>query len=651
MKHSLVLALVLTVTPLAAQESAPLRVGQTLSGTLTSDSEDAYTVALDAETFVFGNVNQVTVDAEVAVLGPDGEEVDSFDGPSRGRQNFTFETDAAGTYVIRVTPFEDEEGEYSITLEIVEPVASDIEGRVDQWMTPYSGDDTPGAVVGVMDGGEIVFEKAYGMANLSFGIPYEIDTPTNIGSVTKQFTGMSILLLQNDGLLSLSDEVRKHVPELPDFGTPVTIKNLLNHTGGFREIYNFLPMTGRGGEDHIRRDEAIQIVQRQPELQAEPNTEFNYNNTGFILLATIVERVSGKSFPEFMKERIFEPLGMNQTRVKYYQGEIIPGASTPYVNAEDGGGWRSARDLAASAGAGGIYTTWHDMRKWMLNYRDMSVGGPAAIELLTTPNLLANGDSTGYALGLGVGERRGQMRYAHTGGDVAHRTLFLYYPEIEAGIFMSSNNAGFAFPPADRLEDTFFPGRLDPVVDEEEEESDADVMSVERMEAIAGDWILTGPGLPAEFAVEDGSLFAEPQGQGRIELTTTSDSTAVVEELNVAITFHFEGAAVDSATFTQGQTTPMIRFDPDETSLDLAELVGRYYSKELELWLDVRVEDEELVVHRLQAEPVTLTHRLGLQFGGGFPFAEIVFQRADNGDITGLVTGNGRTKGVLFSRQ
>jgi CubicO group peptidase (beta-lactamase class C family) len=652
MKRVALLLLASVATPLAAQNNTPLRRGETHSGALAPGARHTYIVELGDSSYVFGQANQISVDVEVTILKPDGEEEASFDGPSRGAENFMFTSDTAGTWVIAVTPFEDQSGDYEIVLWKAEPVAMERSARIDQLMTPFTGDDTPGAVVGVLDGGKIVFERAYGMADLSFGVPFQVNTPTNIGSVTKQFTAMSILLLQNDGLLSLDDEVRKHIPELPDFGKPVTLRNLLNHTGGFREIYNFLPMTGRAGEDHIDREEAIRIVQRQLELQAAPDTEYNYNNTGYILLSMVVERVSGKTFPEFMKQRIFEPLGMNDTRVKYSQGEIIPGASTPYVTA-DAGGWRSARDLAASAGAGGIYTTFRDMTKWMLNYRDATVGGRGAIELLTTRNVLANGDTTGYALGIGVSERRGRTVLSHTGGDTAHRTFFSYFPELESGIFLSSNNATFIFAAATEIEDHFFGDRLDPVVaDAEENEAATGTMSTERMEAIAGDWILSIPQLPVEFILENGTLIAHPQGQSRVPLTITSDSTATVPQLNVSIVFHFEGETVDSATFTQGQTTPMVRFEADElTEQEREELAGRYYSRELELWLDIRVDEDSLVIHRLRGEPRKLTFRSDLMFTGPTPFAQVEFQRAANGEITGLMVGNGRTKGVLFVRQ
>jgi CubicO group peptidase (beta-lactamase class C family) len=654
MKRNVLLALALLATPLSAQDDTPLRIGEARSGTLTADARHTYTVELGDSLYVFGHVNQITVDVEVTILGPDGEEVAQFDGPARGPENFTFTSDAAGTYVVAVTPFEEQEGDYEILLQKAEPIATDPSDRIDQLMTPYSGDHTPGAVVGVLDNGEIVFERAYGMANLSFGVPHEVGTPTNIGSVTKQFTAMAILLLRNDGLLSLDDEVRKHIPELPDFGEPVTIKNLLSHTSGFREIYNFLSMDGRAGEDHIDREDAIRIVQRQPELQAVPNTEYNYNNTAFILLSMVVERLSGKTFPEFMRERVFEPLGMLDTRVKYNQGEIIPGASTPYVPAEEGG-WRSARDLSASAGAGGIYTTFHAMTKWMLNYRDATVGGPEAIGLLSTRNVLADGDTTGYALGLGIAERRGQAVFTHTGGDTAHRTFFSYFPELQAGIFMSSNNATFNFAAVSDIEEMFFGDRLDPVEaqgEEAEEEVEGAAMPPDRMEAITGHWILTVPQLPVEIVLENGTLYAQPTGQNRQQLTLTSDSTVTVPALNVSVVFHFEGESVDSATFTQGQSTPMLRYQPAElTEEELSDLVGRYYSRELELWMDVRLEEGELVVHRRRGEPVELSHRSGLTFAGTFPFAEIEFQRASNGEVTGLLAGNGRTMGVLFTRQ
>ena len=316
------------------------------------------------------------------------------------------------------------------------------EAGVDRLMADFTGDDRPGAVVGVVKDGELVLQKAYGMANLTDGIRFETDTRSNIGSVTKQFTAMGILLLQAEGKLSLGDDIRKHLPELKDFGTPVTIKNLLNHTGGYREVFNLLAMTGFQGEDALHRDMMIQIVQRQPELQSQPNTEFNYNNTGYILLATTIARLSGMPFPEFMRTRVFEPLGMMDTRVKAQQGEVVPHSAQGHLPLP-GGGFRSTRVLGASAGAGGIYTTVEDLAKWMMNFRDAKLGGTEAISAITTPAFLENGAPTGYGLGMGVGLFGGRVVYTHTGGDIAHRAFFAYFPALESGVVIMSNHAAF----------------------------------------------------------------------------------------------------------------------------------------------------------------------------------------------------------------
>lgn len=656
MSRTSLLALALLAGGLSAQESRPIRAGEPVAATLASDSRHAYTIELDDSTFVLGLVDQISVDAVVTVTAPEGDTETRVDVSSRGPDWFQFDAETGGTYTIVVTPFEEAEGDYEVRLLRVEPVATDPEDRVDQLMAAFSGDDTPGVVVGVVDRGEVVFQRAYGMANLEHGVPFRVDTPTNIGSVTKQFTAMAILLLQNDGLLSLDDDVREHIPELPDFGTPVTLRNLLNHTGGFREIYNFLPMAGRGMEDAIDRDEAIRIVQRQPELQAAPNTEWNYNNTGYILLATVVERVSGKGYDEFLKTRVFEPLGMTRTLVKTDQGQIIPGVSQGYVRAEDGG-YRSARDLAASYGAGGIYTTLPDMVRWMLNYRDATVGGAEAIRAITTRAVLEGGDTTGYGLGLAVGEVGGRTLWTHTGGDTAHRTYFGYFPELDSGVFMSSNNGSFGLGPAQPIARAFFGDRMEPeeAEDAEEEPSPEGVMPEERREAVTGTWMPEGgPGLPVTITLEGGDLYAQFEGQPRFALRPLSDSSAAYVGVDATVTFHFQpDGTVDEAThLTRGVGTPMRRLeDEGPTPEELRARAGRYFSRELDLYVDVRVEDDRLVLHRPHGEPLPLRHGEGDLFTGPFPYASVEFRRAGNGAVTGFTAGNGRTKGVLFERR
>ena len=645
---SLVLAAGLPAGAVSAQEARVIQEGQTLSGTLAPGAEHEFAVRLDAEQFVYGAVDQLTVDAVVTVRGPEGV-VGRFDSPARGEERFTFESEDAGSYIIRVMPFEDGEGDYTITLRRVEDVADDPDDRVDQLMAAYDDDETPGAVVGIVEHGELVFRKAYGMANLTWDIPFRDGMRSNIGSVTKQFTAMGLLLLEQAGELSLDDEVREYIPELPDFGTPVTLRNLLNHVGGYREVYNAFGMLGYDGEDGFPREKVIQLVQRQPDLQAQPNTEFNYNNTGYILVAMTIERVSGMSFQDYMQERVFEPLGMNETLVTRFQGQVIPNSAQGYVPAE-GGGYRQARDLPAAAGAGGIYTTAEDMARWMLNYRDRTLGGPEAIEAITTPAVLESGDSTGYGLGLGITEHRGRTLWTHTGGDVAHRTYFGWYPELESGVFVSSNNAGFSPAMGRPLAEAFFEDELEP--EEEEEAPEAAEMSDARKEALAGVWRVEG-GPQIEIEIEEGALRATAEGQPTLILVPTSDSTLAITGVEASITVHFEeDGTTDRATLNQAGETPMTRVDPSDAlgPEALAAYEGRYWSDEMQVAFDLAVEDGELVARNLRLPDITLEAAAADRFAAG-PVGTLVFQRAGNGNVTGFTVDNGRTKGVWFGRE
>ena len=209
-------SLVLVSTALG-QTSTRLQQGTTVSGDLEPNGKHTYELTLAAEQFVYGEADQQTVDVVVTVTGPDGKRVGRWDGPARGPEPFQFDTEAAGTYRIEVAPFEDGAGAYALVIEGVEPLATTPEGRVDQLMVAYRGNDVPGGVVAVVQGGELRFAKAYGMANLTHGIPFTVETVSNIGSVSKQFTAFAITLLAERGALSLDDDIREHIPELPAF--------------------------------------------------------------------------------------------------------------------------------------------------------------------------------------------------------------------------------------------------------------------------------------------------------------------------------------------------------------------------------------------------------------------------------------------------
>jgi hypothetical protein len=342
--------------------------------------------------------------------------------------------------------------------------------------------------------------------------------------------------------------------------------------------------------------------------------------------------------------------------VKAYQGEIIPGSAQGYVPAETGG-FRTARDLASSYGAGGIYTTIEDLAKWMRNYRDMTVGGPAAIGAMTTRGILENGDTIPYGLGIGVREFRGRRLFTHTGGDVAHRTYFGYYPEIQSGVILMSNNASFDLSMANEIALAFFGEEFEP-----EEEAAAETVSEgvegpspEVLEGLTGSWVIELPGenLGIVLTLEEGKLYAQATGQGKLLLVATSDSTFTIQGVEASVTVHYEGdGTANRATLHQDGDAPMRRVEPVElTPEDLAAYTGRYFSEELEAFYQISVEEGKLVAENFRMASFSLTHREGDTFTGEqFFFGEVEFVRAGNGTVTGFLASNGRTRDVWFRK-
>ncbi len=666
-RHFLILFLICIFTATVAQETAAvssglLQLNLVKSDSLPAQTPHAYTLDLQADQFVFGQVNQITVDVVVTVQGPDGETLHTFDNPARGPEPFHFTATESGEYNIEVKPFQEESGKYTIEVKRLEPLAKDPAKRVDQLMTVHTNMESPGAVIAVVEKGEIAFAQAYGLANLTYQLPFTVETLNNIGSTSKQFTCFAIVLLARDGKLSLDDDIRTHIPELKDFGKTVTLRHLMTHTSGYREFLNLVSMAGRRLDkgDYISRDELIAIVQRQPELQNDPGKEWNYNNTAFGLLAMVVERVSGETFPDWMKENVFKPLGMNNSFVRSHSMEVIPNSAQGYVGNSDGG-FDEGRDLSAAMGAGAIYTTIGDLAKWIKNFKTETVGGKGVFQEMTTRFVIEEGDTTAYALGLFVDEHNGLKRIHHGGADLAHRSMLAYYPEIDAAIITQSNSALFPRNLASEIAELFFKAHM--TTEEEGTVAVADSTPFnpeeydpENFDKFVGQYELeAAPGFILDFTREEDKFYSQATGQARLEIVPTSDSTFKLLVVEASLTFHKDkDGKVETLTLHQNgnhlakrvQEAPWAP-DPDE----LTTYTGQYFSSELETFYELVVKDSNLVVQHRRMDDISLTPAKKDNFRAGYPIAELNFIRNDAGDITALEASNGRTRGIRFKKQ
>ena len=674
----LLAATLFTATDLSAQ-TTELRRGRTVSAMLASGDTARYTIQSDENDFVLGEVNQISVDVIIRVLDPEGSQLGRFGGLGRGALRFGGRTTSAGTHTVElfvtgggggdggVGAGNDDAGagEYEITLLRHEPVATDPGRLADQMMARFDGESSPGAAVRVWRDGSTLYSKTYGMANLAYGIPFEPDTRTNIGSTSKQFTAFAIMLQAERGLLSLDDDIRTHIPELPEFDETIQVRHLITHTSGLREFLNLLRMTGRRLDrgDWIDRSELIEIVQRQPALQNSPGAEWNYNNTAFGLAAVIVERTSGQDFHVFMQENVFGPLGMAGTMVRPSIRHVVPNQSEGYTPTPDG--YRQIGDLGGAVGAGGIYSTIADLQTWVENQANPRVGTRAIFDEMMTSYVLTNGEETGYGYGLSVDEQRGLKRVHHGGADVAHRSQLVYYPEINAGITVQSNHAQFGSNVAFELAAAFFEDAMEAEEGEDEvaeaaAETDFDPAAYdpEDFDEFVGRYALdAAPNFILTFTREGDSLYTQATGQQRLEIVPTSDSTFELLVVEASLTFlRGEGGEVNAAILHQnGQDQRATRLEGDEevqawepTAEALADFTGRFYSEELETFYDFAVEEGELVMRQRRLGRVPLTPGEKDNFSGGsFSFA---FERDRNGEVIGFYLSNVRTRDVRFGR-
>ncbi|MGD9588193.1 MAG: serine hydrolase [Pyrinomonadaceae bacterium] len=644
--------LLLCVGSVPAQQATQLQLGKPVSATLAADGAVKYELNLPKSHFVAGRVEQDGVDATVTVTDPAGKQVLKAARVGRGGpEAFAFAAETAGRYLIEVTPATaGKSGSVRVQLTRSEPVATTPEGKVDQAAAQLYK-DTPGAVVGVIKNGQVVFVKGYGAADLTNGLPFTADTPTNIGSSSKQFTGFALALLASRNKLSLDDDVRKHIPELKDFGKKITVRHLLTHTTGYREFINTLIIEGRQvlEGDYIAPDEPIKVINRQPTLQNEPGAEFNYNNTAFSLATTVVERVTGRPFAEWMREEVFLPLGMTKTWVRANPGQIIPGRSIGYIAGDFG--FREVRDLHAAAGAGGIYTTPGDVAKWMSNLKTGKLGGPEVIKELTTSFVLNDGKPSNYGYGVFIDTNRGLKRWQHGGNDIAHSSTFVYYPDLDSGYVVFSNYQGVPGGIAGVVANAFF-GQHMKAPESAPAAAGAGVeVPAATLRRYAGKYEMsTLGGMLVTVELQGRELRLQVAGQPALPLKATSMTSFEVVGAPARITFNTgTDGAVEGITFHQGGEHPGKRL-VEKSSVDLNSFTGRFFSEELETFYDLSLEDGKLVIRHRRFGPVTLTHTNGDNFSGTLPVTQVAFQRDSEGKVTGFEAGNGRARGIVFNK-
>jgi CubicO group peptidase (beta-lactamase class C family) len=543
-----------------------------------------------------------------------------------------------------------------------QPLPSNVKAQVDKVFEKWDKSDSPGCALGVYRDGKIIYKHGYGMANLNDDVPITPATVFHVASMSKQFTAASIVLLAQQGKLSLDDDVRKYIPDLPDFGERITIRHLVHHTSGLRDQWSLLGLAGwRYSLDLITDDDVMSVMTRQKDLNFKPGEKHVYCNTGYTLMGLIVKRVSGMSLREFTAKNIFEPLGMTHTHFRDDHAEIVKHNALGYEQEDTNKPFRLSVTNFDTVGATSLHTTVEDLQLWDENFYDPRLGGPAFLQQMLERGKLNNGEQLDYAFGLVVGKYKGLPTVDHAGGDAGYRSDMTRFPEqhFSAAVLC---NAADTNPPAlvRQVADILLAKDLkapESTPAKETAKSSGAPLSAEQMAALAGTYWNREDDNFHQIMVKDGKLQINLGGDEFHTLKPAGETSFHVADVpwGDQVEIRFLPASSEKPRRLEqsfGGEKPDIfesatAFTPSGT--ELREYVGAYVSEEIDPVYRIVLQDGNLSLTRLKNKPETLRPAVRDVFTGDI--GTVRFTRDSRQRISGLVLNAGRIRNFRFEKR
>ena len=539
--------------------------------------------------------------------------------------------------------------------------ANETTDKVDRLFAAWDKTTSPGAALAIVKDGRIVYERGYGMAKLEDGIVNAPDKVFDIGSVSKQFTAACVAMLVREGKIGLKDDIRKFIPEMPAYGTPVTVDHLLHHTSGLRDYNALLELAGfRAESDCPTVEEALDIVCRQKKLNYVPGEEYSYTNTGFFLLSQIVERTSGRSLNAFAQERIFKPLGMTQTLFQDDHTQVIKGRATGYTRGENG--FEMAMSNWDETGDGNVYTTVRDLSLWDQAFYTNALGKDL-MDMLQTTGVLNSGQAIDYAWGLVVSAYKGLKVVEHGGAWVGFRAALVRFPEQKFSVIILANldsidPSGLAF----KVADIYLAGIIkEPAKPEGKTDApaagSAPAVPKAELEALAGNWQDDRFGRWLSLTLKEDKLQAAMNGRN-YNLTPAGAGRFVVPGITAGIAIEFAAAtkgkpATARMTIGESQEFRFLKAAPLKAlgAAELGAYAGTYVSAELlDAKYRIAVDKGALVLKTRDTARAELKAMAPDKFTLPGYGMNVEFARAKEGRVTGFAVSVGRAAGIEFGR-
>ena len=535
---------------------------------------------------------------------------------------------------------------------------SSAKAQVDRVFATWDKSDSPGCALGIVQNGKLVYQKGYGQANLEHDVPIRPSTVFYIASTSKQFTAASIALLAKQNKLSLDDDIRKYLPELPVYESPVTIRHLIHHTSGIPDYLELLGLAGQRLDDVHGEEEILELLSRQKSLSFKPGDQFLYSNSGYFLLAVIVKRVSGKSLAQFAEEQIFLPLGMTHSRFHDSRTRLVKNRAQGYFSSKEGE-FRNYLTQFDRVGDGGLMTTVEDLYRWDQALENGTLGGKDFADSLLTQGQLNNGSVLSYGFGLMIGQQGGLKTVSHGGSFIGFKSELLRIPEQRLSVIcLCNHNAADATKLAKEVANIMLggaPGQTAPPTAVSGIEP-VERISLTESELKGGGTVFREPttGSLWRFSTEEGKTIATVDGQS-FQLKPLGKGRYRSLDAPINLELEFQRPSPDRPMVLQlgveGQS-PIALETVELVSLtanQLGEFAGNYYSAELQALYQIFLHDGKLFLrlkNSTDAEVVPVLNDLFRVEG-----KNLTFSRNPQRQITGFVLSSGRIRNLRFVRE
>jgi len=519
--------------------------------------------------------------------------------------------------------------------------------------------ETPGGVVGVIKDGKIIFKKAYGLANFETKEPNKTSTLFNLASVSKQFTAAAILLLAKEKKLSLKDDIRNYLPDFPDYGYIITIENLIHHTSGIKSS-DVLKLMAGTLDSKETQEETYNLIIKQKSLNFKPGDEYIYSNSGYVLLVKIIEKTSGMRFSKFIEEKIFRPIGMNQTFIYDNPDKIIKNSAVGYSWGGDEKFKRSDYLNSTVVGQSNVYTCVEDFLQWDNNFYKNMLGKWDFSKEMTTLITLKNGDTCNYAFGLEISEHKGLKTISHQGGTLGFTALYIQIPSEKFAVVCLFNIPTDVNGLAYKITDLFIKGNPQPdnaSIQQEKVKVDSSVL-----QKYVGKYFDESYWMEATITREADHLIFDAPYQGRLEIYPSSDTSffATVADLKFIFSKNGKGE-IAKATIIQGNQKFYLTYLGANVlplkAEQLSQYAGDYYCEEIDVTYPVLFKDNKLYVKfpeptaqfcNIKVESELISEHADY-FGS--PVGGFQFTRNTKNEISGFIIKDvGRVRNLVFSK-